>query len=95
MRQGKISPVNDPEHGHARWTYLMDMDGVLVHEDHLVPGADEFLAELRAAGTPFVVLTNNSIRTPRDLRARVAQHRAGRAGGVHLDLGAGHSQLPA
>jgi NagD protein len=49
----------------------MDMDGVLVHEDHLVPGADEFLAELRAAGTPFVVLTNNSIRTPRDLRARL------------------------
>ncbi len=55
------------------WTYLMDMDGVLVHEDHLIPGADEFLAELQAAGTPFVVLTNNSIRTPRDLRARLVQ----------------------
>ncbi|WP_072753519.1 HAD-IIA family hydrolase [Rhodococcus maanshanensis] len=51
----------------------MDMDGVLVHEDHLIPGADEFLTELQAAGTPFVVLTNNSIRTPRDLRARLAQ----------------------
>ncbi|PTR45005.1 NagD protein [Rhodococcus sp. OK611] len=55
------------------WTYLMDMDGVLVHEDHLIPGADEFLAELQTAGTPFVVLTNNSIRTPRDLRARLVQ----------------------
>ena len=53
------------------WTYLMDMDGVLVHEEHLVPGADKFLAELQEAGTPFVVLTNNSIRTPRDLRARL------------------------
>ncbi|MFG1783081.1 HAD-IIA family hydrolase [Rhodococcus oryzae] len=51
----------------------MDMDGVLVHEDHLIPGADEFLAELQEAGTPFVVLTNNSIRTPRDLRARLVQ----------------------
>ncbi|WP_092776091.1 HAD-IIA family hydrolase [Rhodococcus tukisamuensis] len=51
----------------------MDMDGVLVHEEHLVPGADEFLAELQAAGTPFVVLTNNSIRTPRDLRARLVR----------------------
>jgi len=55
------------------WTYLMDMDGVLVHEDQLVPGADTFLAELQAAGTPFVVLTNNSIRTPRDMRARLRQ----------------------
>ncbi|MDH6283912.1 NagD protein [Rhodococcus sp. LBL1] len=53
------------------WAYLMDMDGVLVHEEHIIPGADEFLAELREAGTPFIVLTNNSIRTPRDLRARL------------------------
>lgn len=53
------------------WTYLMDMDGVLVHEEHIIPGADEFLAELQEAGTPFIVLTNNSIRTPRDLRARL------------------------
>ncbi|MDH6286523.1 NagD protein [Rhodococcus opacus] len=56
---------------HPGWTYLMDMDGVLVHEEHLVPGADLFLAELRESGTPFIVLTNNSIRTPRDLRARL------------------------
>ncbi|MDO1486922.1 HAD family hydrolase [Rhodococcus rhodochrous] len=53
------------------WNYLMDMDGVLVHEDHLIPGADAFLTELRDTGTPFMVLTNNSIRTPRDLRARL------------------------
>ena len=53
------------------WHYLMDMDGVLVHEEHLIPGADEFVAELRAAETPFLVLTNNSIYTPRDLRARL------------------------
>jgi len=56
-----------------RWTYLMDMDGVLVHEDQPIPGADTFLAELSAADIPFVVLTNNSIRTPRDLRARLRQ----------------------
>jgi NagD protein len=55
------------------WTYLMDMDGVLVREEHPVPGADAFLDELRASETPFIVLTNNSIRTPRDLRARLLQ----------------------
>ncbi|KAA9161792.1 HAD family hydrolase [Amycolatopsis acidicola] len=55
----------------TQWTYLTDMDGVLVHEEHLVPGADEFLAELRANDASFLVLTNNSIYTPRDLRARL------------------------
>ncbi|HVK25174.1 MAG TPA: HAD-IIA family hydrolase [Actinokineospora sp.] len=53
------------------WTYLMDMDGVLVHEEHLIPGADAVIAELTQADTPFLVLTNNSIYTPRDLRARL------------------------
>ena len=27
------------------WTYLMDMDGVLVHEEHLIPGADKLIEE--------------------------------------------------
>lgn len=49
----------------------MDMDGVLVHEEHMVPGADEFLAELRERELPFMVFTNNSIYTQRDLRARL------------------------
>ena len=62
--------VTDHEND-AELAYLMDMDGVLVHEEHLVPGADEFLTELQNKGTPFMVLTNNSIRTPRDLQARL------------------------
>jgi NagD protein len=52
-------------------SYLMDMDGVLVYEDRLIPGADRFVAQLREAGIPFLVLTNNSIYTPRDLAARL------------------------
>jgi NagD protein len=51
----------------------MDMDGVLVHEEHAIPGADGFLDGLRERGTPYLVLTNNSIYTPRDLAARLAQ----------------------
>ena len=50
----------------------MDMDGVLVHEEQAIPGADRFIARLRETGTPFLVLTNNSIYTPRDLSARLA-----------------------
>jgi NagD protein len=49
----------------------MDMDGVLVHEEHVVPGADRFVARLRELGLPFLVLTNNSIYTRRDLAARL------------------------
>ena len=41
----------------------MDMDGVLVHEEQAIPGADRFLARLRELGLPFLVLTNNSIYT--------------------------------
>jgi NagD protein len=52
--------------------YLIDMDGVLVHEEHALPGAQEFIAALRSAGKGFLVLTNNSIYTPRDLAARLA-----------------------
>jgi 5'-nucleotidase len=52
-------------------SWLMDMDGVLVHEEEAIPGADRFVATLRDRGAPFLVLTNNSIYTPRDLAARL------------------------
>jgi NagD protein len=53
-------------------SWLMDMDGVLVHEEEAIPGAGEFIAALRAKELPFLVLTNNSIYTRRDLAARLA-----------------------
>jgi NagD protein len=49
----------------------MDMDGVLVREEHAIPGAERFLAQLRHRRIPFLVLTNNSMYTPRDLAARL------------------------
>lgn len=52
--------------------WLTDMDGVLVHENTALPGAAEFLDRLRETGRRFLVLTNNSIFTARDLRARLA-----------------------
>jgi NagD protein len=53
--------------------YLMDMDGVLVRGAELIPEADQFVARLRARGLPFLILTNNSLYTPRDLRARLGR----------------------
>lgn len=52
-------------------SYLMDMDGVIVREDQLVPGADRFVARLREAGRRFLILTNNSRHSPRDLAAHL------------------------
>ena len=59
-------------------SWLMDMDGVLVREEQAIPGADAFLGRLRERDTPFLVLTNNSIYTRRDLAARLA------ASGLHV-----------
>jgi NagD protein len=53
--------------------WLTDMDGVLVHEDKALPGAADFLARLVERQRRFLVLTNNSIFTPRDLAARLAR----------------------
>jgi 5'-nucleotidase len=51
--------------------WLTDMDGVLVHEGIPVPGAQEFVRALDKSGKRYLVLTNNSIYTPRDLHARL------------------------
>jgi len=63
-------------------TWLTDMDGVLVHEEDAIPGAAEFVDVLKASGKRFLVLTNNSIFTPRDLAARL------RASGIDVPEGA-------
>ena len=52
--------------------WLTDMDGVLVHENHAIAGASDFLERLVLRERRFLVLTNNSMFTPRDLAARLA-----------------------
>jgi NagD protein len=52
-------------------SWLMDMDGVLVHEANALPGAERFLARLKEVGRPYLLLTNNSMYTRRDLAARL------------------------
>ena len=52
--------------------YLMDMDGVIVHEERAIPGAERFISRLREVGHPLLILTNNSMYTARDLAVRLA-----------------------
>lgn len=47
------------------------MDGVIYRENHLIPGAADFVQALLATGTPFLFLTNNSAPTPEDLAVRL------------------------
>ena len=56
-------------------SYLIDMDGVIVRGNELVPGADAFIDRLHQRGIKFLILTNNPIYTPTDL-----QHRLQRIG---------------
>ena len=60
-------------------SWLTDMDGVLWHEGKAIPGAQELINHWREQGTPHLVLTNNSIYTPRDLSARL------KAGGLNVE----------
>jgi NagD protein len=54
------------------------MDGVLIHEGVPIPGAAEFVARIRERDLPFLVLTNNSMFTRRDLCDRL--------GGMGIDV---------
>jgi NagD protein len=58
--------------------FLIDMDGVLISGQAMIPGADQFVARLRARGAKFLVLTNNSRYTPGDLAHRLK--------GIGLDI---------
>jgi NagD protein len=52
--------------------FLIDMDGVIYSGNDLIPGADTFITELKRKKVPFLFLTNNSQRTPRDVVNKLA-----------------------
>jgi 4-nitrophenyl phosphatase len=50
----------------------MDMDGVLYRGDTALPGAKEFLSFLDVRGIRYLMLTNNSVRTPEGWSEKMA-----------------------
>lgn len=52
--------------------FLIDMDGVLIQGKRLIPGADLFIQTLKEKKIPFLVLTNNSLYTQKDLSYRLS-----------------------
>ena len=63
--------VSLPQNSIMKTGYLIDMDGVIYRENHLIEGALEFVHALIESGTPFLFLTNNSAPTPEDLAVRL------------------------
>jgi NagD protein len=55
----------------GRLSVISDMDGVIYRGKELIPGAQEFVAHMRAEGIPFLFLTNNSEQTPLDLARKL------------------------
>ena len=56
-----------------KFGFLIDMDGVLYRGVDLLPGAAEFVSELRTRDIPFRFLTNNSQRARRDVVAKLVR----------------------
>ena len=54
--------------------FIIDMDGVLVKENMIIPGADKFIKKLIEEKRKFLLLTNNPVYTPRDLAHRLQEN---------------------
>jgi NagD protein len=53
-------------------SWLCDLDGVLIDNGRAIAGAAEFLERLAVSDRPHLILTNNSMYSPAELRARLA-----------------------
>ena len=65
----RTSLIGTPAEGThmGRLSVISDMDGVIYRGKELIPGAQDFVAHMRAHDIPFLFLTNNSEQTPLDL----------------------------
>lgn len=51
--------------------FICDMDGVIYHGNHLLPGVPEFLEWLETHDKKYLFLTNSSERSPRELKQKM------------------------
>ena len=53
--------------------FIFDADGTLYRGEAVLPGAAEFIADLRRLGVPWLVATNNSTMPPAGVAARLTR----------------------
>jgi NagD protein len=51
--------------------FISDMDGVIYHGNHLLPGVHEFVNWLKTENKQYMFLTNSSERTPKELQQKL------------------------
>jgi NagD protein len=56
---------------HEKKAFICDMDGVIYHGNKVLPGVVEFVEWLQSENKAFLVLTNSSERTPRELHEKL------------------------
>lgn len=61
---------NRPVSGPGTKAVICDIDGVILHGNRLIAGADRFLARVLEEGHPLLLLTNYPSQTPLDLKGR-------------------------
>jgi NagD protein len=65
MRKAETSGAKPPK------SYFIDMDGVIIAGNTIIPGAEDFIKRLTRRGCKFLILTNNPTYTPLDLEHRM------------------------
>ncbi len=55
----------------SKRAFICDMDGVIYHGNHLLPGVQEFIAWLKETHRQYLFLTNSSERSPRELSQKL------------------------
>lgn len=53
--------------------YLIDLDGTMYLGTDIIPGAPEFIDRLNAANIPYLFVTNNSSRTPKQVADKLVK----------------------
>ena len=54
--------------------FICDMDGVIYHGNHLLPGVKSFVEWLYKNDKKFLFLTNASSRSPRELQQKLFEN---------------------
>ena len=70
------------EHVREKKAFICDMDGVIYHGNHLLPGVKAFVSWLQREQKKFLFLTNSSERSPKELHQKLAR--------LGLDVSAEH-----
>ena len=78
MTEETVEPNNaidtekiENEEAEEKKSFLIDMDGVLIHGTNLIPGAEAFIEQLEKQARKYLIVTNNPLYTTRDLAHRL------------------------